>query len=540
MIFDTLIVNGRVLDGSGNPWRWLNVAIHNGRIAELAAGQQPAAQQVIDARGGVVAPGFIDMHSHSDLHVLVEPRLLPKISQGITTELLGQDGLGAAPVAAARIAERQRNLAALDGDPPVPWSWSHVGEYLDTLATARPASNLALLVPHGAVREWVMGLEDAAPTPAQLAQMCALLDESLAAGAVGMSTGLAYTPCRYAAFDELVALYRVVARHGGILVAHIRNEADQVIEALEEMREIGRLTGVAVHISHLKIIGRANWPLATAMLELFEQARREGIDMTFDMYPYTAGCTVLSVCLPPWAHAGGSAALRARLQSPTERARMRHDITNGIAGWENLARACGWDGIIISGVASGGNQAVLGCSLAALAEQRGVDPFDAMCDLLLAEDLNVSMIDHYGSDEVVQTFLRHPLATIGSDGIFGARPHPRLYGAFPRVLGRYVRELGVLTLPDAIRKLSAAPAARLRLADRGSIRRGAWADLVVFDPQTVSDQATFAEPMQPATGIQTVLVNGAIIYEEGCKGEQLDTPRVGRVLRQQSQGGATE
>jgi N-acyl-D-amino-acid deacylase len=306
-----------------------------------------------------------------------------------------------------------------------------------------------------------------------------------------------------------------------------------VLTALDEMRRIGQLTGVPVHISHLKIIGQANWRLAEAVLALFEQARRDSIDMTFDMYPYTAGSTMLDVCLPPWAHAGGSAALLARLQSARDRARMQHDMVQGIAGWENLAHACGWNGIFISSVVSERNQAVLGRSLADIAAERGNSPFDTMCDLLLEEQLHVTMIDYYGSDEVVQTFLRHPLATIGSDGIFGARPHPRIYSTFPRILGRYVRERRVLPLHDAIRKMTAAPAARLRLADRGSIRSGAWADLVIFDPQTIGEQATFAEPHQYASGLHSVLVNGTITYTAAQPTEQ----RAGRVLRQSVQGG---
>lgn len=527
-MFDTLITNGRVLDGSGNPWRRLDIGIGQGRIVALQPALPREATHIIDAQGQVVAPGFIDMHSHSDLQVLVEPELRPKIAQGITTELLGQDGLSAAPVDPAASEERRRNLAGLDGNPPIAWTWASFAEYLRALEATPKASNLVALVPHGAVRECVMGLEAAAPTPAQLAQMCVLLDESLAAGAVGMSTGLAYTPCRYAAFDELVALYQVVARRGGILVAHIRNEAEQVLVALDEMVRIGKLTGVPVHISHLKVIGRENWHLAWPMLELFEQARREGVDMTFDMYPYTAGCTVLDVCLPAWAHAGGSAALLERLRTPDVRARMQHDIEQGMEGWENLARACGWDGIIIASVASAENQGMLGRSLQAIGQERGRLPFDIMCDLLIAENLHVTMIDHYGSDDVVQTFLRHPLATIGSDGIFGAHPHPRLYGTFPRILGRYVRELGIMTLAEAVRKMTAAPAARLGLAERGMIRVGAWADIVMFDPQTIEDTATYEQPVMPATGISAVLVNGQVAYAAGQVGEQ----RAGQVIRQ--------
>lgn len=529
-MLDTLIINGQVFDGSGNPWQRLHIGLRGGRIVLLEPTAHPAAARVIDAAGMLVVPGFIDMHSHSGLRVFAEPHLPPKLAQGITTELIGQDGLGPAPVNAtpAALAERQRNLAGLDGNPPIAWTWASFDEYLAALEQARPACNLVALVPHGAVRECVMGLDDSPPDAVQLDRMCGLLDESMAAGAVGMSTGLAYTPCRFADLEELVALYHVVARRGGMLVSHIRNEADQVLAALDEMIAIGLRTGVPIHISHLKIIGRDNWPLAEPMLERFEQARRAGVDMTFDMYPYTAGSTVLDVCLPPWAHAGGSAALLSRLQSPTERARMRQDIERGIAGWENLAHACGWDGIIISGVASGANQALLGQSLAELGSRR-VHPFDAMCNLLLEENLHVTMIDHYGSDDVVQTFLRHPLATIGSDGIFSHRPHPRLYGTFPRILGRYVCKLGVMPVREAIRKMTSAPAARLRLPDRGSIRLGNRADLVILDMQTVEDRASFDDPLQFSSGIHTVLVNGRVAYEAG----QVTTERAGQVFRQQ-------
>lgn len=532
-MLDMLIVNGRVLDGAGNPWRRMDVGIVQGQIATLTPARarptlpQPEAAQVLDADDAIVAPGFIDMHSHSDLQVFVDPHLPPKLSQGVTTELLGQDGLSAAPVNPDAIAERRRGLAGLDGDPPIAWTWSGFDEYLQALERARPTANLAALVPHGGVRECVMGLVEATPTAAQLERMCSLLDESMAAGALGMSTGLAYTPCRYADFDELVALYHVVARRGGILVAHVRNEADQVLTAVDEMIRIGQLTGVPVHISHLKIVGRENWRLAEQLLTLFDNARRDGIDVTFDMYPYTAGSTVLSVCLPAWAHAGGSEALIERLRTPATRARMRREIEEGIEGWENLAHACGWEGIYIASVGSQNNQEVLGKSLQELGAQQGQHPFDAMCDLLVDERLHVTMIDYYGSEEVLQIFLRHPLATIGSDGIFGARPHPRLYGTFPRILGRYGRELGMLTLEEAVRKMTSAPAARLGLVGRGLIRVGASADLVIFDPATIGDTATFEQPMNTSSGIRYVLVNGAL----ACAAGQPTGQRAGQVLR---------
>lgn len=532
-MFETLIINGRVLDGAGNPWRRLDVGIADGRIAALlpAASRDESvlqqAAQVLDVQDAVIAPGFIDMHSHSDLQVFVDPHVPPKLSQGITTELLGQDGLSAAPVNSEAIAERRSGLAGLDGDPPIAWTWSSFDDYLHALERARPTPNLAALVPHGGVRECVMGLDAVAPSAVQLDRMCALLDESLAAGAVGMSTGLAYTPCRYADFDELAALYRVVARRGGILVAHVRNEAGQVLTAVDEMIRIGRLTGVPVHISHLKIVGRENWPLAERLLALFDAARRDGIDITFDMYPYTAGSTVLSVCLPAWAHAGGAEALIGRIRTPADRERMRREIEEGIEGWENLARACGWEGISIASVGSERNRDVLGRSLLDIAQQQGNHPFDAMCDLLVDEHLNVTMIDYYGSEDVLQAFLRHPLATIGSDGIFGVRPHPRLYGTFPRILGRYVRELSVLTLEEAVRKMTAAPAGRLGLAGRGLIAVGAQADLVVFDPATVGDTATFAEPISSSAGLHFVFVNGALAYADG----RPTSERTGQVVR---------
>lgn len=535
MEFDLIIRGGRVIDGTGNPWFAADIGVAGGRIAAVARSLEGChARRVIEAGGRVVCPGFIDTHSHSDLVALVDPVLEPKARQGITTEVLCQDGISVAPVRPEHVEGWRRYIAALDGDPPIPWTWQSFGEYLDALAAARPAINLAALVPFGNVRQWVMGLADRRPTSEELEAMCRLIDRCMAEGAFGMSIGLIYLPCVFASTEELVRCYQAVARRGGIMVIHMRNEADYWLEAIEETLEVAGQAGVGLLISHFKAVGRHNWHKMPQALARLERARDEGIDVAFDQYPYTAGSTLLSAILPPWAVEGGPSRMLERLRVPANRERIKREIESGLppeaGGWDNLARCAGWDGIFITSVQSEAHRWCEGKSLAEIAAVRGQDPADAAFDLLLEEQGAVGMVDFIASEECVEQALRHPLQMVCTDGLLlGSKPHPRSYGAFPRVLGRYVREKKVLTLQEAIRHMTSMPAQRLGLRDRGLIREGYWADLVVFDPDTVSDTATYDNPRQFPQGVLYTLVGGEVVIDAG----RYSGARPGRVLRRE-------
>lgn len=521
MEFDLLIKGGRVLDGTGNPWFHADIGVKDGRIAAVArslAGS-PAAR-VIDAAGLMVAPGFIDTHTHSDLMVLADPLLEPKVRQGITTDLLNQDGISVAPVRPEHSGHWRKYIAGLDGEPGLAWSWSTFDQYLQAVALARPGLNMASLVPQGNIRQWVMGLENRAPSGREMDQMKGLIAESMEAGAFGMSIGLIYLPCVFSSTEELVEQYKVVARYDGIMVIHMRNEAEYWLEAIDETLEIAERAGVGLLISHFKAVGQQNWHKMPLALEKLERARERGIDVSFDQYPYTAGSTILSAILPPWAVEGGTAPMLERLQSRTARERIQREIIEGLppeaGGWDNLARCAGWDGIYVTSVASQANRWCEGLRLTEIAAQRGQSPADAAFDLLLEEGGAVGMIDFIASEECIKQALASELQMVCTDGLLlGSKPHPRSYGAFPRVLGKYVREEKVLSLQQAVRHMTGMPAQRLGLKDRGFIREGLRADLTLFDPASVADTATYMEPRQYPVGIPYVIIGGQVVIDGG-------------------------
>lgn len=516
-MLDLVLRGGTVFDGSGKEGVRADVGIQGEWIREMGDLSRTAARRVLDCAGLSVAPGFIDMHSHSDLDLLVDPQSSPKVRMGVTLEVLGQDGISVAPMRPENVGQVRAQLDALLGDHPITWRWQRVGEYL-RLLHRRTTVNVAYLVPHGALRWWVMGFEARPATAEELDAMCALLRESIQEGAVGISTGLIYPPCVYAAWEELVALATTAARARGFWVVHIRNEGDRSEEALREMVDLARASGCPLHVSHFKVSGRENFPKADALAGLLEQAIREGIEVSCDQYPYTAGCTVLGACLPPWAHDGGASQTLQRLRNPADRARMREEIEGPPRGmWQSMVLAATYDGIVISTVGSTRNQALVGKSLAEIARLRQAEPCEVLFDLLLEEQMKVAMIVHSQSEEVVEKYMRLPFHTVGTDGIRGAKPHPRLYGTFPRVLGRYVRERRILTWPEAIRRMTGAPARRLGLRDQGLIRVGMRGSITVFDPERIIDRATYEEPTRDPEGIRYVLVNGQIALEDGIE-----------------------
>ena len=529
----TIFKNGTIIDGTGEPGFIADLLVDDGRIVGLGSFVAAFGEQVFDATGKIVCPGFIDTHTHSDLAAIVTPALSAKIRQGITSELLGQDGVAMAPLPEQYIAAWRKNIAGLDGDTDtIDWKYKDTEGYLKLLEAHRPATNLAYLVPHGNVRIEAMGLEGKKASHDEVAAMCRILERELQAGAYGLSTGLIYMPCAFGDTYELIELCKVTHQYGGIFVVHQRSEADDIIASTRELIDIAQQSGVALHISHMKVCGKKNWGLIDEMLGLLDAAQADGIRISFDHYPYVAGSTMLGVILPPWVHAGGTEQLLERLASPQLRQKMIADIEQGIAGWDNFIDFAGLDQIFITSVKTAKNRDAIGKNLVELGEIRGKDAYNATFDLLFDEQNAVGMFDFYGTEEHVVKFLCRPEQNVCTDGLMGkGKPHPRVFGAFPRVLGKYVREEKRLSFEAAIRKMTGKPAEVLGLADRGLLRPGYAADVVVLDPLTVIDKGTFIDPNQYPEGIEAVMVNGAFALLGGIE----TYARSGAILRKGAQ-----
>jgi N-acyl-D-amino-acid deacylase len=507
-VFDVLLKNARILDGSGNPWYRGSVAVQGDKIVAVGQVSTDDAARTIDCGGQIVSPGFIDMHSHADVMLLAEPRHEGKIYQGVTTDLLGQDGLSYAPVTPKTLALLRRHLAALNGNPDIGWDWTSVASFLERF-DRKVSTNVAFLVPHCAVRAEILGMEDRLPTPAELEQMCQLVDAGMADGAVGFATGLDYTPQFWSDTNELVELCKVVARRGGIYVTHVRYSlGDGVLDPVAEAIEIARRSGVRLQISHLRG-DRLDRPYTPRdILGQLERARAEGVDVTFDNYPYTRGSSLLHRLLPEWTHVGGPEAIIARLKDPATREKIETEMTAANTPWQNVT---------LASINSGASQHLEGWSVAEAANEAGKAPPAYVGDLLVETDLGVSYVSQATSSEgSLDEMLAHSLATHGSDGLcIGSRRHPRTYGSFARVLGTFVREKGVMPLEDAVRKMTSAPALRLGLKDRGLVREGYVADLAVWDETTIADRSTYENPLVTATGVSHVFVSGQLVLENG-------------------------
>lgn len=504
---------GLLLDGTGGAARQVDVAIADGRVSAIEPwGLLPRGDDEIDCAGLTVCPAFLDTHSHSDLMVLRDPALSMKAGQGIALDVLGQDGVSVSPITPATQPQMARTIAGLDGTVPA-WPWTDVAGYLAEIERARPGIHVAYLVPHGNVRLCVMGMEDRPASSDELGAMARMLEQGLDQGAVGLSTGLIYPPCCYAPTAELVALGRVLARYDRPIVVHLRSESDYLLEAVDEMISVGRDSGCRVHISHFKIAGRRNWPLVEQLLARFDAARAEGVRLTADQYPYTAGSTMMGAILPPWCHSGGVEHTLGLLSDPASRARIRAAmLAEGPHAWDNFWSWAGAEGIFVADVASGRRPEIIGLSLAQVAGER--DAVEVAMDLLRDEQMGVSMIAFSQSEEVVAALLAHPAVNGCTDGLLLGKPHPRCYGAFPRIL-RLAREGKLVPLPELIRKLTSQAAAALTLGDRGVVRVGAGADIVAFDADNVVDNATYADPRQPPSGLPLVLVAGQPVIREG-------------------------
>jgi N-acyl-D-amino-acid deacylase len=526
-MLDLLIQGGRVIDGAGNPWYEADLGIADGRVAAVGRLADEPATRVLDATGLFVCPGFVDMHTHSDLQLLVNPSHEAKVHQGVTLEVLGQDGLSYAPVTDAVLAQLRGQLAAWNDDPAgFAWTWRTVAEYLDRLDEGI-AVNACYLVPHGTVRMCALGLDDRPPTADELARMKQLVAEGLEQGAVGLSAGLTYTPGMYGDDDELVALCKALRPYGGFYCPHHRNYGLHALEAYRDSIEIARRASVPLHLAHAHLGYDVNRGRAPELLAMIDAARADGVDVTMDTYPYLAGATYLHAFLPSWMHAGGSSETLARLRQEDLRERLRVELEEqGSDGFHDVP--IDWSIIVISGVRTGAGARWVGRSVKEAAAEEGRRPVDFFCELLVEEELGVACIAHIGNEENVRTIMTHPAHTAGSDGILvGERPHPRSYGTFPRYLAVYVRELGILGWEQAIRKMTSLPCQRLGFADRGLLRPGMAADVVCFDPLTVQDTATYDDPRQLPAGIPYVIVNGRIVVDDGRHTGEL----AGRALR---------
>ncbi|MFE1549745.1 amidohydrolase family protein [Streptomyces sp. NPDC058718] len=526
---DLVFRDAEVVDGSGGPSYRADVAIDGGRIASIvkegaAAGcQRPTARRVVDAEGLALSPGFIDMHAHSDLALLRDPDHGAKAAQGVTLEVLGQDGLSYAPVDDRTLGEVRRAITGWNGDgSDLDLDWRTVGEYLDRLDRAHGgrgiAVNAAYLVPQGTVRMYAVGWEDRPATASELDRMRQLVAEGLEQGAVGMSSGLTYTPGMYAPDAELTELCRVVAAYGGYYCPHHRSYGAGALQAYEEMVALTREAGCALHLAHATMNFGVNKGRAPELLALLDEALDGGADISLDTYPYTPGSTTLVAVLPSWASEGGPEAVLTRLRDEETAERIRHHLeVTGSDGCHGVP--VDWGTIEIAGVTDPGLVEHVG---------RRVDGWATARRLLLDDRLGTTILQHVGHEENVRTIMRHRVHTGGSDGILqGLKPHPRAYGTFPEYLGRYVRELGVLSLEECVAHLTSRPAARLRLPDRGLVREGYVADLVLFDPETVASGATYAAPRTLPTGIPHVLVDGRFVMEDGRRTDVL----AGRAIR---------
>ncbi|MBA3658226.1 MAG: D-aminoacylase [Gemmatimonadales bacterium] len=529
--YDVLIRGGRIIDGTGSPWYAGDVAIRGGRIAAIGRLGDAAARRTIDARGMVVAPGFIDMLGQSDLSILVEPHLPSKIFQGITTEVTGEGG-SAAPLNAEIVTADSAGYARLGIRP----DWRTLREYFARLERQGIGINVAHFVGATQVRRMVLADSNRAPSKAELDSMRALVASAMRDGAVGLSTSLQYPPAPYASTRELIALAREASKAGGRYATHLRSEGDAIMPALDEAIRIGREAGLPVEIWHLKAAGRANWGRMPAIVAKIDSARAAGVDIAADTYAYPAWFNSMSAFIPPWAHDGGTARMLERLRVRSTRARIRTEMLAHGGGWDNEWQEIpGPEAVLIGAVQNPALVKFQGKTLAEVAKARGTDAIDALFDLLV-EDAGYTYVAVFGmSERDVALALRQPWTSVNNDsqgtspdGTLGRdHPHPRAYGTFPRIIRKYVREERLLTLEDAIRKFTSLPAQRMGFGDRGVLKLGMWADVVVFDPAHVRDRATFAAPNQLAEGMRWVLVNGAPVIADGRATGALP----GRVLR---------
>jgi dihydroorotase/N-acyl-D-amino-acid deacylase len=529
--FDLLIRGGRVVDGSGRPAYTADVAIKGDRIVKIGNLSQATAARVIDARSLVIAPGFIDMLGQSETYLLIDPRANSKVMMGVTTEITGE-GESIAPINDRQIKEQEDFLRRFN----LTIDWRTLAEYFKRLEKQGSGVNLGTFVGATQVREYVIGYDDRPPTSQELDQMKKLVAEAMRDGALGLSTSLQYVPARFAKTDELVELAKVAHQYGGIYATHQRSEANTIDASLDEVFEIAQKAQIPVEIWHLKTAYKKNWGRMAHVLTRIKQARDRGLDVTADIYPYIAGSTALSACLPPWALEGGTEKMLNRLRDPQTRQRLKKEIAEEQTEWENIYLGSGGpSGVLIGAVVNRELESLQGKRISEIAEQQKKDPLDVVFDLILADHGQTGAIYFMMSEADMRAAMQSPFVSFCTDSgaratdgpLAGSKSHPRGWGSYPRILGRYVRDEKLLSLETAVHKMTGAPAARVGLRERGLIKEGMFADITVFDPAKVIDRATFESPNQYPAGIEYVLVNGKVSVDKGQR-----TPALaGRVLR---------
>lgn len=525
-MFDLLIRNAKVMDGSGEKPYEADIAVKGERIEKISPGIAADGRDVIDAGGFIVCPGFIDIHSHSDFTLLENPRAESKVRQGITTEVVGNCGFTAAPVEEAHFEDLMEylvNTVAITDQVKEKWHWPAQHVFIEEIEQKGSAVNIVPLVGHGTIRVAAMGFEKHTPTIFEMDRMRKMLEDELAHGIHGMSTGLQYDPGSFAGTEELIELAKVLAEGGGIYTTHLKSEGSQLFECIDEAVEIAAASGVSVQVSHLKAINPANWGKPRKALNLMDDARQAGINIDFDVYPYTAFGSGLLDLLPPWSREAGAGKMVKLLKNSEDRDKMRHDMNSHDSGWENPMEGTSWEKVRIATVKTEKNRVYEGLNLKQVADAMGCTPEEAVFRLLAEEAGAVKMVFFGMCEDDVITIMKHPRAMFCTDGRAVApygdlgrdKVHPRYYGTYPRILGHYVRERRIMPLEEAVKKMTLLPARKMNLKDRGLIAPGCFADITVFDPDMVIDTATFDAPHSYPRGIEYVIVNGKIVVSKG-------------------------
>lgn len=550
-MFDTIIKNGRIVDGTGNPWFLGDIGINQGKIEKIGIIDASQGKTVISADGLIVSPGFVDIHSHADFILPLTNHLdilTPLVEQGITTLVTGNCGLSPFPVNPAKL-DLLKNYTGFFQGGELGWDWETTTQYLDKLSASGSVFNVIPLVSHGAIRIAIMGFEAGEPSPTQMEEMQSLASDAMEAGAFGLSAGLIYAPGMYASTDELINITKSLIPYHGVFTCHVRGSSETDIEATKEIISIARENGIPVEHSHMEAFGAPNWHLIDEIIKLHDQARQEGLDVTFDVIPYTTANTTLTACFPPYAFEGGLDKFIERLKDLDQRERLRLDVENMVSEWptwrpgtwpHNLARNTGWKNIWLLTAPSGKNVEYIGKSIEEIGKIQNKKPFDALADLLIEEN-GASLALYIGVSGDLENFdglykiLSHPNGAINTDAIITGRgmPHPAAYGSYPHVLGQYVREQKLLRLEDAVRKMTSLSTNRFNIHDRGLIKLGMWADITIFNADTIRDNATYLKPNTPPTGIEYVMINGDLVVNKGKLNNKV---RPGQVLRKIKNG----
>lgn len=515
-MLDILLKGGQIIDGTGNPWFYGNIGIKNNKIVSIGS-SEGEADKIIDVKGKMISPGFIDGHCHSDLMVLDFPESEIKLQQGVTTEVVGNCGLGPAPVNPIYAKELQNYVGPVLGRANKEWQWQSINDYFNELDSVLISENIASYIAHGSVRIAVMGFENRAPNRKEMEEMKYIVEEGMRAGAIGLSIGLLYVPGSYSNKEEITELCKVVMKYNGILATHIRGEGNNLIPSIQEVLWIAENSGIALHISHLKAAGKRNWGNVMQAMELIEDARGRNYDVTCDVYPYSAGSTMLSTLFPPWALEGGVSSILERLKDRVERNKMKLELENEQEEWDNLVNSTGWNNVIISSVHNPNLKKYEGWSILAISNQTGKNPIDQAFDLLIEENGNIGIVYFHMDETDVLQVMKYNNALIASDSLtcYTGKPHPRLYGTFPRVISKYVKKDKTLSLEEAIRKMTSFPAKRFGLDKRGLLSEGNFADIVIFDLDKIKDNATYDDPKKFPDGIEYVIVNGKLTIKGG-------------------------